>query len=70
MVVLPLLRGVPPKGMADMSQTVTVKVSNFFLFVREKGSETPSAGEESGDKAETPRRAKSMGLCIHRISSR
>ncbi|KAL7814647.1 hypothetical protein V8C44DRAFT_356978 [Trichoderma aethiopicum] len=26
MVVLPPLRGVPPKGMADMSQTITVKV--------------------------------------------
>lgn len=30
MVVLPPLRGVPPKGMADMSQTITVKVSEFL----------------------------------------
>lgn len=32
MVVLPPLRGVPPKGMADMSQTVTVKVSKLFFY--------------------------------------
>lgn len=33
MVVLPPLRGVPPKGMADMNHTVSIKVSHF-LFVR------------------------------------
>jgi hypothetical protein len=30
MVVLPPLRGIPPKGMADMSQTITVKVSELL----------------------------------------